>query len=196
VFDRILTAFEEVLLSRDPGFFRCRRPIDAALGVVEWKSHPWWRYWSVNVVCLRVINLNWWSRTPLRAPYCIPSILSLFIEYIMKTCEWTPKRRGRALGLIKGGRHSLLKISQITNIPTGTLGDLKKRDAALSKAHTGCSHKLSKCAKRAIERLIRQSYKTRCLLAKSIIYDLQVEVCESTVKLTLKDLGYRHCIVG
>ena len=30
--------------------------------------------------------------------------------------------------------------------------------------------------------------------AKSIIYDLQLEVYESIVKLALKDLGYRHCI--
>jgi len=112
----------------------------------------------------------------------------------MKTCEWTPKRRSRALGLIKGGRHSLSEISQITNIPKGTLGDLKKRDTPLSKARTGRPHKLSERAKRAIERLIRQSYKTRRLSAKSIIQNLQLEVCESTIKLALKDMGYRHCI--
>ena len=39
--------------------------------------------------------------------------------------------------------------------------------------------------------MIRQSYKTRCLLAKSIIHDLHLEVC---AKLALKDLGYRHYI--
>jgi len=112
----------------------------------------------------------------------------------MKTCEWTPKRWSRALGLIKRGRHSFSEISQITKISRGTLEDLKKRDTSLSKAHTGHPHKLSEHAKRAIERLIRQSYKTRRLSAKSIIHDLQLEVCESTVKLALKDLGYRHCI--
>ena len=112
----------------------------------------------------------------------------------MKTCEWTPKQRSRALELIKGGRHSLSEISQITNIPKDTLGDLKKRDTPLSKARTECPHKLLEHAKRAIERLIRQSYKTRCLSAKSIIYDLQLKVCESIVKLALKDLGYRYCI--
>src|SRR5579859_2949909 len=112
----------------------------------------------------------------------------------MKTCEWTPKRRSRALGLIKGGRHSLSEISQIINISKGTLGDLKKRDTPLSKARTGRPYKLSERAKRAIERLIRQSYKTRHLSAKFIIQDLQLEVCESTIKLALKDLGYRHYI--
>ena len=42
----------------------------------------------------------------------------------MKTCEWTPKRRSRALGLIEGGRHKLREISQITNIAR----NLKKRN--------------------------------------------------------------------
>jgi len=106
----------------------------------------------------------------------------------MKTYEWTPKRRTRALGLIKGGRHSLSEISQITNVPKGTLGNLKKQDTSLSKAHTECPDKLSDRAKGANERLIRPSYKTHCLSTKSIIHDLQLEVCESTVKLALKDL--------
>ena len=46
----------------------------------------------------------------------------------MKTNEWTPKRRSRALGLIQGRRHSLSEITQITNIPKGTLGNLEKRN--------------------------------------------------------------------
>jgi len=61
------------------------------------------------------------------------SIPSQLVQYIMKTHEWTPKKRSRVLGLIQGGRHSLSEISQITNIPKGTIGNLKKRDTPLNK---------------------------------------------------------------
>jgi len=48
------------------------------------------------------------------------------IVFIMKTHKWSPKTRNMALGLIVGGRHSLRKITNITNIPKGKLGNLKK----------------------------------------------------------------------
>src|SRR5436853_6516030 len=59
----------------------------------------------------------------------------------MKTNEWTPKRRSRALGLIQGRRHSLSEITQITNIPKRTLGNLKKRNTPLNKPRSGRPHK-------------------------------------------------------
>ena len=68
--------------------------------------------------------------------------LCQYIESIMNTCEWTPKRRSRALGLIEGRRHKLREISQITNIPIGTLGDLKKCDMPLTKPRNNRPHKL------------------------------------------------------
>ena len=51
--------------------------------------------------------------------------------------HWTPKRRSRALGLIKGGRHSLLEITKITNIPKSMLQHLKHCNTPLNKARLG-----------------------------------------------------------
>ena len=47
--------------------------------------------------------------------------------------EWMLKTRSRAFGLIQGERYSLSKITKITNISKGTLGNLKKRDTPLNK---------------------------------------------------------------
>ena len=72
------------------------------------------------------------------------------IKHIMKSIEWTPKRRSRALGLTQGGRHSLSEITKITNIPKGTLGNLRKRNNALNKPRSGRSKKLTDRHKRQI----------------------------------------------
>src|SRR2546423_1418939 len=42
-------------------------------------------------------------------------------DNLMKTREWSPARRNQALGLVAGGRHSLHEITNITNIPKGTI---------------------------------------------------------------------------
>ena len=112
----------------------------------------------------------------------------------MKTHEWTPKRRSRALGLIQGGRHFLTEISQITNIPLGTLGDLKKRNTPLNKVRKGGPRKLTDRHKRQIIFHITKNHTSRRLSAISIIQDLQLDVHPDTLKKTLKDLGYNHRI--
>src|SRR5438046_338938 len=112
----------------------------------------------------------------------------------MKTCEWTPKSRNRFLGLMQGGRHSLPEISNITNIPKSTLGDLKKRGTPLNKARSGHPHKLSERDKRHIELLIRRNHTTHRLSARAVINTLGLNVGLTTVKLALEDLGYRQCI--
>jgi len=112
----------------------------------------------------------------------------------MKSCEWTPKRRSRALELMQGARHSLMEISKITNIPKSTLGHLKKRGTPLNKVRSGRPTKLLPRDKRHIEVLIHKDYTSRRLSLRRIIQDLGLNVCESTVKLALKDLGYHHCI--
>jgi transposase len=112
----------------------------------------------------------------------------------MKTLEWTPKRRSRALGLIQGDRHSLSEISHITNIPLGTLGDLKKRNTPLNKVRSGRPVKLSDRHKRQIVMHITRNHESRRLSLMSIIHDLQLEVSDRTLKRTLKSLGYNHRI--
>src|SRR5436853_5164096 len=124
-----------------------------------------------------------------RAP--IPGQL---VNSSMKTHEWTPKKRSRALGLIQGGRHSLSEITAITNIPKGTLGDLKKRNTPLNKVQPGRPQKLSDRHKRQIIFHITRNHQSRRLSALSIIRDLQLNIHPNTLKHTLKDLGYNHCI--
>jgi hypothetical protein len=112
----------------------------------------------------------------------------------MKTIEWTPKRRSRAFGLIQGARHTLFEISRITNIPLGTLGDLKKRNSPLSKVRSERAVKLSDRHKHQIVFHITKNYKSCRLSAISIIPDLQLDVHSDTLKQTLKSLGYNHHI--
>src|SRR5579859_7666294 len=112
----------------------------------------------------------------------------------MKNREWTPKCRSRALGLIEGRRHSLREISHITNIPLGTLGDLKKRGTPITKPRSSRPPKLSECTKRQIEYHIHRNHSTRRLSAIQIIRDLQLKVSETTLKFALRDIGYTHCI--
>jgi hypothetical protein len=54
------------------------------------------------------------------------------------------------LGLALGDRYSLSEISQITNIPKGTISDIKKRKSPLNKPRSGRSSKLSERHKRQI----------------------------------------------
>ena len=108
--------------------------------------------------------------------------------------EWTPKRRSRAFGLFQGARHSLSEITQITNIPKGTLGNLKKRNTPLSKPRSGRPSKLSERHKRQIVFHITRNHITRRLSVPSIIRDLQLDVHLTTFKWTLKGLGYNHRI--
>jgi transposase len=112
----------------------------------------------------------------------------------MKTLEWTPKRRSRALGLIQGARHSLSEITQITNIPKGSLGNLKKRNTPLNKPRSGRPAKLTDRHKRQIVFHITRNHESRRLSVMSIIRNLQLDVHPDTLKFALKDLGYNHRI--
>jgi transposase len=112
----------------------------------------------------------------------------------MKTVEWTPKRRSRALGLVEGRRHSLSEISQITNIPDRTLYSLRKRNTPLNKVRSGRPSKLSPRHKRQIVFHITRNHESRRLSTMSIIQDLQLDIGITQLKHTLKDLGYNHRI--
>jgi len=97
--------------------------------------------------------------------------------------------------LIQERRHSLSEISEIINIPLDTLGDLKKRNSPLSKPQSGHPLKLSDRHKRQIVLCITRNYASRRLTLMSIIQSLKLDVGITTLKHTLKDLGYNHQIV-
>jgi transposase len=107
---------------------------------------------------------------------------------------WTPKRRSRALGLIQGHRHSLSEITTITNIPKSTLQHLKNRNTPLNKPRSGRPSKLLDRTKRQIVLHITKNHESRRLSTFSIISDLQLPIGITSLKETLKDLGYNHRI--
>src|ERR1700689_4646713 len=94
----------------------------------------------------------------------------------MKTLEWAPKRRSRALGLIEGRRHSLSEINHITNISNRTFRSLRKRNALLNKVRSGHPPKLSPRHKRQIVFHITRNHESRRLSVITIIQDLQLDI--------------------
>ena len=110
----------------------------------------------------------------------------------MKTREWSPARRNQALGLMAGGRHSLHEITNITTIPKGTIGDLKKRGTAISLPRSGRPTKFTERDKRHIEIYVRTNSKTRRTSLRHLIRDLSLNASENTVRKALRELGYDH----
>lgn len=110
----------------------------------------------------------------------------------MKTREWSPESRNRSLGLITGKRHSLSEITNITGMPKGTLGDLKKRGVAKSQPRSGRPVKLTERDKRHIEIYIRTNFKTRRTRLDHLIRDLELGTSENTVRKALRELRYDH----
>lgn len=112
----------------------------------------------------------------------------------MKTLEWTPKRRSRALELIQGGWHSLSEKSHITKISKGLLGNLKKRNTSLNKVWSRCPPKLYVHNKHQIVFCITRNYESYHLSIISIIQNFQLNTCITRLKCTFKNLGYNHRI--
>jgi len=112
----------------------------------------------------------------------------------MKISIWTPKRRSRALELMEGARHTLSEITTITNIPKGTLKQLKKRNTPLNKVHFGHPPKLSERHKGQIIFHITRNHQSCRLSIMSIIQDLQLDIGITQLKRMLKDLGYNYRI--
>jgi Transposase len=112
----------------------------------------------------------------------------------MKTHEWSPRRRGMALGLMRGKRHTLADISRITNIPKGTLNGIKKRDRVISKSRNGRPVKLTSRDKCHIEMYIRTNHSTRRKKLSDIIRTLQLDVSDVMLRKALNEFGYHHRI--
>jgi hypothetical protein len=107
-----------------------------------------------------------------------------------KKHDWSPKKRSRVLGLIDGGRHTIREISDIVGIPKSTVGDIKTRNIATTKFKCGRPKKLTVHAKRRIERYIKKSRATRRQDCNTIIEELRLNVCATTLMNALLELGY------
>ena len=77
---------------------------------------------------------------------------------------------------MEGARHTLCEIITITNIPKGTLKQLKKRNTPLNKVRFGRPPKLSERHKCQIIFHITRNHQSRRLSIMSIIPDLQLDI--------------------
>ena len=112
----------------------------------------------------------------------------------MKTHEWSPNSRSKALGLCQGRRHSLHDITNIINIPKSTVYDIKKRDTAASKQRSGRPKKLTNRDKRHLEIYIRTNKATRRVLLSYLKSILPEKTHENTIRKALNELSYNHRI--
>jgi len=113
---------------------------------------------------------------------------------MVKTHEWSPTSRGKALGLCAAGSHPLREITKIINIPKSTVGDIKTRGTGISKPRPGRPKKLSTCDIRQIIRYIRTNKSTRRITLTQLKKLFRLQVHEHTLRTALQKAGYHHRI--
>ena len=112
----------------------------------------------------------------------------------MKTHEWSPNFRSKALGLCQGGRHSLRNITNIINISKSTIYDIKKRDTAATKQRSGHAKKLTDRDKRHLEMYTRTNRTTGRVSLSYLNSILPKKTHENTIRKALNELAYNHRI--
>lgn len=113
---------------------------------------------------------------------------------MVKTHEWSPTSRGKALGLCAAGSHPLREITKIINIPKSTVGDIKTRGTGISKPRPGRPKKLSTRDIRQIIRYIRTNKSTRRITLTQLKKLFRLQVHEHTLRTALQKAGYHHRI--
>jgi transposase len=111
---------------------------------------------------------------------------------MVKTHEWSPTSRGKALGLRASGRVPLREITNITAIPKSTVHDINTRGTGINEARSGRPRKLSSGDIRQIIRHIRLNKSTRRLSLSALKRDLHLDVHEHTIRRALQQVGYYH----
>ena len=111
---------------------------------------------------------------------------------MVKTHEWSPTSRGKALGLRTLGRVPLREITNITTISKSTVHDINTRGTGINKARSGRPRKLSSGDICQIIRHIRLNKTTRRLSLSALKRDLLLDVHEHTIRRALQQVGYYH----
>src|SRR5437762_2501576 len=101
---------------------------------------------------------------------------------MVKTHEWSPTSRGKALGLRADPDNSLQDITNITNIPNSTVHSINKRGTGINKPRSGRPRKLSSCDIRQLERYIRTNTFTRRVTSKRLKSIFFLKVSETTIR--------------
>jgi len=112
----------------------------------------------------------------------------------IKTHEWSPTSRGKVLGLIEGGRHSLRDITQILNIPKSTAYVIKTHGTSETKSRSGHPKLLNEMTMRRIERHIKIDDETHRQSLAVVIDLLHLTVAPRTLRRALHEHGYHFCV--
>lgn len=111
---------------------------------------------------------------------------------MVKTHEWSPTSRGKALGLHASGRIPFREITNITSIPKTTAQAINTRGTGINKPRSGRPKKLSSRDIRQIVRYIHTNKSTRRVTLKTLKNDFHLDVHENTLRAALKEAGLSH----
>src|SRR5271167_2861908 len=111
---------------------------------------------------------------------------------MVKTHEWSPTSRGKALGLHAARRIPFREITNITNIPKTTAQAINARGTGINKPRSERPKKLSSRDIRQIVRYIRSSESTQRVSLTTLKKDFHLDVHENTLRAALKEAGIYH----
>src|SRR4051812_35776287 len=100
---------------------------------------------------------------------------------MVKTHEWSPTSRGKALGLGASGKIPFQEITNITGIPKSTAHDINVRGTGINKPRSGRPRKLSSRDIRHIIQYIRTDKFTRRITLNGLKKKLSLNVYENTI---------------
>ena len=113
---------------------------------------------------------------------------------MVKTHEWLPTSRGKALGLRALGKVPLQEITNITSIPKSTVQDINTRGTGINKPRSSRPRKLSSQDIRHIIRYIWTDRHTRRITLNSLKKVFSLNIHENTLRSALKEAGIQHRI--
>lgn len=113
---------------------------------------------------------------------------------MVKTHEWCPTSRGKALGLRASGKVPLREITNITGIPKSTAHDINTRGTGINKPRSGRPRKLSSRDIRHIIRYTRTDKYTCRVTLDGLKKQFSLDVHENTIRAALKEAGIYHRI--
>jgi len=113
---------------------------------------------------------------------------------MVKTHEWSPTSRGKALGVRASGRIPFREITNITGIPKSTAHDINIRGTGINKPRSGRPRKLASRDIRHIVRYIRTDKCTRRITLTGLKKQFSLDVHENTLRTALNEAGIHHRI--
>jgi len=114
---------------------------------------------------------------------------------MVKTHEWSPTSRGKALGLHATRQISFREITNIINISKTTAQAINARGTGINKPRSGHPKKLSSQDMCQIVRYIQSNKSTQQVTLATLKKDFHLNVHENTLRAALKETGIYHRVV-